>query len=240
MKYLYWIILGLIVAGGIGFSVYMSQAPEIVAKVEYTQYSDPEKLADALVAGLSADISEAHLVMLGVMPGRKMDLEVWKAFLEQTQKPELQFQVVVIDPDLPLANEFFPKALKMDLKKDISRFIEGAKNARAQKLRMAVVVPSIYASQSLSENPADIVNKTSDLKPLSFSLMGFPRSPEQETQMEIPCVMGTNDKLGVGALGCMAVQKGRLLYRQKSKPDFYEAVIDLVKERDYLILFNSK
>jgi hypothetical protein len=240
MKYLYWVIMGLIVAGGIGFSVYMSQEPEIVSKVQYAQYSDPAKLADALVAELAGDIGSAQLVMLGVMPGRKMDLEVWKAFLEQTQKPELQFQVVVIDPDLPMASEFFPKALKMDLKKETSRFIEGAKNARSQKMRMAVIVPSIYASQSLSENPADIINKTSDLKPLSFSLLGFPRSPEQEAQMEIPCVMGSNDKLGTGALGCMAVQKGRLLYRQKSKTDFYEGIIDLVKERDYLILFNSK
>ena len=128
----------------------------------------------------------------------------------------------------------------MDLKKDSTRFIEGAKNARAQKIRMAVIVPSIYASQSLHDNAADIINKNSDLKPLSFSIMGFPRSPEQETQMELPCVMGSNDRHGTGPLGCMAVQKARLVYQQKSKPDFYEGIIDLVRERDYLILFNYK
>jgi hypothetical protein len=57
--------------------------------------------------------------------------------------------------------------------------------------------------------------------------------------MPIKCVMGSNDRDGIGAMGCMAEQKARLVYRKKSKPGFYEGLMDQVGERDYLVLFNA-
>ncbi len=196
-------------------------------------------MSDAIILRLNQEIKGAPLLMLGVTPGRKMDLEVWKAFLEQSQIPELQYQALIIDPELPFASEMFPSAVKLDIKADVARFIEGAKKAREQGLRMAVIVPSIYASQRLQSNPADKIRKESDLAPMSFSIMGFPRSPEQEADMPIQCVMGSNDRDGIGAMGCMAEQKARLAYRKKSKPGFYEGMMDQVGERDYLVLFNA-
>lgn len=196
-------------------------------------------MSDAIILRLNQEIKGAPLLMLGVTPGRKMDLEVWKAFLEQSQIPELQYQALIVDPELPFASEMFPSAVKLDIKADVARFIEGAKKAREQGLRMAVIVPSIYASQRLQGNPADRIRKESDLTPMSFSIMGFPRSTEQEAAMPIKCVMGSNDRDGIGAMGCMAEQKARLVYRKKSKPGFYEGMMDQVGERDYLVLFNA-
>jgi len=196
-------------------------------------------MSDAIILRLNQEIKGAPLLMLGVMPGRKMDLEVWKAFLEQSQMPELKYQALIVDPGLPFVKEMFPSAVTLDIKNELDRFIEGAKNARAQGLRMAVIVPSVYASQRLLGNPADRIRKESDLAPMSFSIMGFPRTPEQEANMEIKCVMGSNDRDGIGAMGCMAEKKARLIYRKKSKPGFYEGLMDLVGERDYLVLFNA-
>lgn len=224
---------------GIGFSVYFGIQPKSIPKITYSHFSEPAKMSDAIILRLNQELKGAPLLMLGVMPGRKMDLEIWKAFLEQSQIPEVQYQALVIDPELPYATELFPSAVKIDIKNDLARLIEGAKNARTQGLRMAVIVPSIYASQRLQGNPADNIRKQSDLAPMSFSIMGFPRSPEQEAQMEIKCVMGANDRDGVGAMGCMAEKKARLVYRKKSKPGFYEGLMDQVGERDYLVLFNA-
>lgn len=239
MKYVYGILVAVVLVLGIGFSVYFGVQPKSIPKITYSNFSEPSKVADALVLRMNQELKGMPFVMLGVMPGRKMDLEVWKAFLAQSEVPEIQYQALVIDPELPFANELFPSAVKMDIKTDMVRFIEGAKNARAQGLRMAVIVPSIYASQRLQGNSADILRKTTDLAPTSFSIMGFPRSAEQEDKMEIPCVMGANDRDDVGALGCMAEQKARLLYRKKSKPGFYEGLMDQVGERDYLLLLNA-
>lgn len=239
MKYLYGIIAAVVLLTGIGFSVYFGVQPKSIPKITYSHFNEPAKMSDAIILRLNQEIKGAPLLMLGVMPGRKMDLEVWKAFLEQSQMPELKYQALVVDPELPFAAEMFPSATKLDIKTDLARFIEGAKNARAQGLRMAVIVPSIYASQRLQENPAAKIRKETDLAPMSFSIMGFPRSPEQEATMDIKCVMGSNDRDGIGAMGCMAEQKARLVYRKKSKPGFYEGLVDQVGERDYLVLFNA-
>lgn len=239
MKYLYGISAAVVLIAGIGFSVYFGIQPKSIPKITYSHFQTPAKLSDAILLRLNQELKGAPLVMLGVMPGRKLDLEVWKAFLEQSQYPELKYQALVIDPELPFAKELFPSAVRMDLKTELSRFIEGAKNAREQGLRMAIIVPSIYASQRLQENPADLVRQRTDLAPMSFSMMGFPRSPEQEADMSIKCAMGSNDRDGIGALGCMTEHKARLVYRKKSKPGFYEGLMDQVGERDYLVLFNA-
>lgn len=239
MKYLYGILAAVVLLCGIGFSVYFGIQPKSIPKITYSHFSEPAKMSDAIILRLNQEIKGAPLLMLGVTPGRKMDLEVWKAFLEQSQIPELQYQALIVDPELPFASEMFPSAVKLDIKADVARFIEGAKKAREQGLRMAVIVPSIYASQRLQGNPADRIRKESDLTPMSFSIMGFPRSTEQEAAMPIKCVMGSNDRDGIGAMGCMAEQKARLVYRKKSKPGFYEGMMDQVGERDYLVLFNA-
>jgi hypothetical protein len=239
MKFLYWAVAAIVVLTGLGLSVYFGQETVSIPKITYNSYSDPAKFSEALIIKMMPELKSSSLLMLGVMPGRKIDLEIWKAFLDQTELSELKYQVLIVDPALPLVNELFPNAIKMDLKTDLERFIEGAKKARAQGFRTAVLVPSIYASQLLQSNPVENIKKNSDLKPTSFSVMGFPRAPEQEAFMEIPCVMGQNDREGVGAMGCEAQKKARLLYRKKSKPGFYEGVLDQIGERDYLILFNA-
>lgn len=239
MKYLYGILAALVLFVGIGFSVYFGIQPKSIPKITYSHFSEPAKMSDAIILRLNQEIKGAPLLMLGVMPGRKMDLEIWKAFIEQSQLPELKYQALVVDPELPFAAEMFPSAIKLDIRTDLERFIEGAKNARTQGLRMVVIVPSVYASQRLKGNPADRVRNETDLAPMSFSIMGFPRAPEQEANMDIKCTMGSHDRDGVGAMGCMAEKKARLVYRKKSKPGFYEGLMDQVGERDYLVLFNA-
>ncbi len=239
MKHLYWILVLIVIFLGVGLSVYFGQETVSITKLGYNHYSAPEKFVERLILKTQNELKSAQLVMLGVMPGRRVDLEVWKAFLDQTEHNELTYQVLIVDPDLPMAKEFFPNAIKMDLKKEIIRFIEGVKNAQSHGLRMAVIAPSIYTSQLLQGNPMDNIKKNSDLKPISFSVIGFPRTPEQETSMEIPCMMGQNNRDGVGAIGCEAQRAARLLYRKKSKPGFYEGLIDQVGDQDYLVLFNA-
>jgi hypothetical protein len=239
MKYLYWIGAGIVLALGIGFSVYFGIQPKSIPKITYSHFEQPAKLADAIILRMNQELKGYPLVMLGVMPGRAYDLEVWKAFLSQSHIPEIQYQAIVVDPGLPGVAETFPTAVKIDLKKEMDRFIEGAQNAQKQGLRMAVIVPTIYAIQLLKENPVSVFKEKSGLTVASFSIMGFPRAPEQEANVEIPCEMGHTDRDGTGALGCVAINKARTVYRKKSKPGMYEGLMDQVGQSDYLILFNA-
>ncbi|MGZ3805269.1 MAG: hypothetical protein ACXVB4_13730 [Pseudobdellovibrionaceae bacterium] len=239
MKYLYWIVIALVLVIGVSLSMYLGQETVSLPKLAYNQYDNPDQFVEALMLKMTPELKSSPLVMLGVMPGRKTDLEIWKSFLNRAESTDLKYQALVVDPELPFVNELFPRALKIDLKNDLERFINGVKNAQAQGLRVAVIVPSIYASQLLQNNPVDSIKKNFGIKPVSFSIIGFPRAMDQEASMEIPCVMGDNDREGVGALGCAVQKKARLLYRQKSKPGFYEGLIDQIGEKDYLVLFNT-
>ncbi|MBC7370378.1 MAG: hypothetical protein H7326_02370 [Bdellovibrionaceae bacterium] len=239
MKYLYWICTTIVLLLGVGFSVFMGIQPKSVPKIRYSHFEHPDKLADAIILRMNQELKGYPLIMLGVMPGRPHDLEVWKAFLAQSSVPGVQYQALVIDPELPGAAEMFPSAVKIDLKRELDRFIEGAKNARTQGIRMAVIAPTIYTTQILKENPSGVIIKTTDLRPASFSIMGFARNPEEEQKQEIRCVMGEGDRDGLGPLGCVAQNKARLSYRKEADPAKFEGLMDLVGERDYLILFNA-
>ncbi|RYZ81626.1 MAG: hypothetical protein EOP06_23180 [Proteobacteria bacterium] len=239
MKYIYWICASIVLLSGIGFSVYFGVQPKSIPKITYSHFETPSKLADAIVLRMNQELKGMPLVFLGVMPGRTQDLEVWKSFLQQSHIPGMQYQALVVDPDLPGAVEAFPGAVKIDLQRETERFIEGAKKAREQGLRMAVIVPTIYSSQILKDNPVSTIKKTSDLQPASFSLVGFPRNADQEKTQDLPCLMGPGDRKGTGDIGCVVQNKARLIYRKKSKPAMYEGLMDLVGERDYLILFNA-
>jgi hypothetical protein len=239
MKYIYWICAALVLIAGLGASVYFGIQPKTLPKITYSHFEQPSKLADAIILRMNQELKTYPLIMLGVMPGRAYDLEVWKAFLAQSSIPGVQYQALVIDPELPGVAAMFPSAVQIDIRKEMDRFIEGAKNARSQGIRMAVILPSIYASQILKENPTSLIIRTTDLRPASFSITGFPRSPEQEQKQDLRCVMGPADTESTGALGCVAQNSARTAYRKKSEAGKYEGLMDLVGERDYLILFNA-
>jgi len=239
MKYIYWISAAVILASGIGFSVYFGIQPKTIPKITYSHFESPSDLAKAVILRMNQELKGYPIVLLGVMPGRSYDLEVWKAFLAESSVPSLQYQVLVIDADLPGAVDMFPGAVRMNFMTDTDRFVAGAKKALSQGLRMAVIVPSIYGSQLLKDSPVSLIKQKSDLQPASFSLVGFPRSTEEEQKQDLLCVMGVNDRHGTGALGCVTQNKARLVYRKKSNPQKFEGLMDLVGERDYLILFNA-
>lgn len=237
---MYWIIVGIVVAAGIGASIYLNdEQPEMIPKTHYSSFEGPAQLSEAIHDSLQPELKASPIVMLGVMPGQRAHLEVWKAFLETEREGVLGYNVIVTDPDLPFVDELFPKAIKIDLKKERERFVDGAKNALSSNLRLAYIGPTIYVSQALKESPVNLIPESANLQMVSLSLVGFPRTAEQESKADIPCVMGPHDRDGAGALGCMTVNQARRYYRQPSEPGAFEGVINQAGKRDYLILFNS-
>lgn len=228
------------VAAGIGASVYLNDVqPEIVPKTHYSRFESPAQLSEAIHDSLQPELKASPIIMLGVIPGQRTHLEVWKTFLETEREGILGYNVIVIDPDLPFVEEYFPKAIKIDLKKEMDRFVSGAQNALSSTLRLAYVGPTIYVSQALKESPVNLIPESAHLQMVSLALVGFPRSSEQESKADIPCLMGPNDRDGAGALGCLTVNQARRYYNQTSEPGAYEGVINQAGKRDYLILFNS-
>lgn len=238
MKFIYAFCVILVLGAGLWFSFYINEQPRSISRIEYSPYDSSNDFVSLLHSNLQNQIKSAPILLLGVTPGSRQDLEFWKAFLELNTDPTLAYKAIVIDPKLPGAAEIFPESVKMDFKNELQRFSEGAKNAQAQSLRMAVIVPTIYSAQVLEEGPAHLLKMNYQLQPTSLSLVRFPRALPEEANVEHPCKIGDQDRDGTGALGCLIQNRSRPLYRVSPAPDKFEGIVDQLGERDFLIYWN--
>ena len=237
-KYTYWIVATLIM----GSLIYLISRPELepqnLPKIKFTQVENPAIFGELILKQLQTEVRLSPVLLLGVTPEYPEDLELWKAFLDANIEPGLRYDMVIVDPQLPRI-ETIPTTLKMDLKTEMDRFAEGIKAARARNMRVAVIVPTIYASQLLSRNPADILKNEKAVEFASFSIVKFPKSLEQEATFQPGCSVNKEDREGTGPLGCMLRTKARKAYRAKLEPEKFSALMDQIDTNDYLILFNK-
>jgi hypothetical protein len=239
MKYLYWVFAGLLVVGGIYLSMSVSVAPESVSKIAFGQFTYPEDLGNEVYEKLKEEIKESPLVMLGVTPNQIEDVELWRGFLETAGKdPATKYDVIIVEPKLPYV-ELLPSNLRIELKEEMSRFVDGVKKARTEGLRVAVVVPSIYSSQVIKGNPVDRLKTEFGMNFTSLSVTKFPVTDEQEKVFEPLCaVEDRQDKEGTGALGCMIRQAAKKTRKGKFAPNKFSGLMEQSSPRDYLILLN--
>lgn len=238
MKYTYWI--GAIIVLGLG--IYLSTAiqvhPETHTKVKFSQVSTPEEFGQTVLAQLNQEIKTAPVVLLGVTPNRIEDVELWRGFLNANQQPGMKYDVVIVEPNLPYV-ELFEASLRVDIKNEMGRFVEGLNKARAEGLRVAVVVPNIYSSQLLLKNPVARLISEFKLNVLSLTVSKFPVTREQEAAFEPACIIEEGkDREGTGPLGCAIQNMARKTYRQKLEPNKLSGMMDQVNPNDFLILFN--
>jgi hypothetical protein len=239
MKYLYWVFAALLVAGGIYITVVVSDTPQSVPKIKFTQVQYPEELGQQIFETLKEEIKAAPVVLLGVIPNQIEDIEMWKGFLEANQAPGSRYDVIVVEPMLPYV-ELLNSNMRIDVKEEMARFVEGVKNARAQGLRVAVITASIYSSQLIPRNPADRLKKEFNFDFVSFSVTKFPVTDEQEKVFEPFCAKEeSRDINGTGALGCMIRQVAVKTRRKKFEPNKFSALMEQVTPTDYLILLNK-
>lgn len=237
MKYIYWSAVILVIALGLGLAISYSLEPHSVPKIKFSQVDHPGRMGEAVLQRMRDEIQEHPLLFLGVTPDHVEDIELWKGFLEANQAPGYKYDYVIVEPHLQFI-DLIPSQLKIDIKEDRPRFVEGVKKALAEGKRIAVIVPSIYSTHLLPQNPADLLTKEDGLKFISFSVVKYPLTPQQEDDFEPRCSVDREDRQGTGSLGCMIRTKAKLLYRKKMEPGKYAGSMDQTGEYDYLILFN--
>lgn len=227
----------MVIALGLGLAVNYSLGPQSVPKIKFVQFPTAEKFGEEVLEKTKDEIRESNLVFLGVTPGQVEDLELWKGFLAANQEPGSRYDVVIIEPNLPYADVISAR-MSISLRDDRARLIEGVQKALDQKMRVAVIVPSVFSTQLLPGNPIDELKKENKLKFLSFSVVKYPLTPQQESEFEPRCAVDKEDRIGTGALGCLIRSKARLLYRKKFESAYFSGLMDQTGESDYLILFN--
>lgn len=239
-KYVYWISAAAVAALGLVFAMNISIRPETQATVEFTQVSTPEEMGRMISEKLHLEIKESPVLLLGVTPNHIEDLEMWRGLLEANQEPGFKYDVIVVEPMLPYV-EIFDPAMRIEMKEEMKRFVEGINNARAQNLRVVAIVPNIYASQLIQMNPVHRLQDEHQIKVLSLSAAKFPVTKEQEASFEPRCVVkGANDPdpSGTGTFGCAIQNIARKGYRQKFEDGKFSTTMEQTSPKDYLVLIN--
>jgi len=233
MKWLYYSISALVVVGGISVSIYFGIQPKTVPMIKLSYFSEPEKIADSILAISGLKIMDAPVLLLGVHPQSEIDMRIWKNFLDKNIHPGLKYDVVVIDPNLPYKN-LISANFEMDLKDDRPRFLEGLQAAKDKNLRTVIIVPTIYSSQLIKQNPVDLLKSEGKIKPVSMSLVPFKLSVDDKQSSPYPCLV-ERDVEGTGPLGCAIQIKESTLRVRRDKAHGWAGMMDLVGENDYLV-----
>lgn len=237
MKLVYGVFLGLLVTVGIAVTLYFGLQPRSVPKIKPSLVSSSERLGEAVAQRLWQEIKDANVIFLGVEPGKIEHLKLWKRFLE-TLPSEQKYSQVLIEPGLQDKN-IISFTEEMDLQTDMERFKEGLKKASENKIRVAVIVPSIYSSQSIPDNPVHRLKQDPRFLPLSLSIAEPTLKREEEVDVTYPCSTGSADSIGLGSWGCLIQTKSRGLYRKKWEPGKYLGLMDQIGEMDYLVLIRA-
>lgn len=238
MKYLYWVSAVAVIALGVFFSMNFQIQERSIPKIKFSQVEVPETLGKGIYERLRMEVKNAPIVFLGVTPGQIEDLELWRGFMEANQEQGSKYDVIVVDPQLPYV-ELFNSTMRLDVQKEMSRFVEGVNNARAQGLRVVVIVPYIYSSQLVKKGPANRLKEEYKMDVTSFSVMKFPVTREQEEAFQPVCDLDeTRDLAGTGHLGCMVREVARKTYRKKFEENKYSGMMEQTGAKDYIVLLN--
>lgn len=238
MKYLYWLGAAFVIALGIYLSMQVSVQPKSTSKIQFSQFSTAEEFGKVVFEKLKSDVKSAPVVLLGVTPNKIEDMEFWRGFLEANQEKGLRYDVVVVEPLLPYV-ELFNSSMRIDIKEEMPRFVEGINKARAEGLRVAVIVPNIYSSQLITKNPASRLKEEFKLDVVSFSVTKFPVTLEQEESFDPRCVFEEGkDFAGTGELGCVILSIAKKTYRKKFEDNKYSGLMEQTGPKDFIILLN--
>ncbi|WP_347357348.1 hypothetical protein [Bdellovibrio sp.] len=238
MKYLYWVGAVAVVALGVFFSMNFQIQERSIPKIKFSQVDIPEKLGKGVYERLRLEIKSSPVVLLGVTPNQIEDLELWRGFMEANQEQGSKYDVIVVDPQLPFV-ELFASNMRLDIQNEMDRFVEGIKNAQAQGLRVAAIVPYIYSSQLVKKGPAQRLKEEFKIDVASFSVMKFPVTREQEEGFQPLCELDAGrDLAGTGHLGCMVREIARKTYRKKFEENKYSGMMEQSGGKDYIILLN--
>lgn len=222
--------------GGVGASIYIGSMKPNLAVIEYTQVETPEQMGETLAIALDSELAIAPVLFLGVSPNQIEDIELLRGFFQKVQTGKLRYDVLGVEQNLPYV-ELLESNLRLDTKLEMDRLLNGIKEARAKSLRVAIVMPTIYSTQTLKLNLAAKL-KDQGLDFTSISISKYPITAEQAEKFDPICAVEVGDIKGTGALGCAIRDLSQKTFFQKQLPNRYSGMMSKIGEKDYLMIFN--
>lgn len=237
MKYIYGIFVGLITLVALGWIIHLGLEGKPLAKIKLSEFKSEAEVAQAFAMRLRQEVKDHPIVFLGVDPEEATHLDIWKSFIALNKEPGWQFDEVLVEKNLGLVKALGLGERTLDIKEKETELKYLWQSPEYQKKRIALIVPSVYASQLLKDNPVQrLKSNPNEGRILSISLVPLAPNAESKDIQRIPCVAEGVDYTGQSALGCV-IRKKSMFWSKPMKQGVRLGVLEQFGLHDFIAFY---
>ncbi len=237
-KRIYWILLIGVSLIGLTTMIYFGIQPRPIPKIKISKFESHNILANSILLRLRQELMASQVVLLGYEPGQAYQAEVWQHFLNNIQEPSLKFDQVIVEKSLE--SQLFQNSTLMDFKDEFPAVLKQIESGIQAQRRFALVAPISYTAQAIPGNLAYYLNANLPKKVTSLSIVGFPRSRQDEGDTSYPCIVEGVDQSGLGPFGCLLIQSARSQYLKKFLPGDFIGFVNQIGMFDYIVFYTQE
>lgn len=237
MKYLYIAFVSLITVLALAWVIHLGIQGKPVAKIKLSEFTSTKDLSESVQMRLRQELKDHGIVFLGVDPDEPEHLVVWKQFLQDLNEPGWKFDEIFIEQGLGLKETWGLGEKVIDIKKEEAALkLLWASEVYKDK-RIAVVVPHVYSSQLIKDNPVQRVKASpEDARVLSLTIVPLAQSEKEDEIARVPCAAEGADYTGQSPLGCVIRNKA-MFWRKELKSKTRLGIVEQFGLHDYLIFY---
>jgi hypothetical protein len=237
MKYLYIAFVSLITIAALVWVIQLGIQGKPIVKIKLSEFKSSNEVAESTLMRLRQELKDHSIVFFGLDPEEPEHFLIWAHLVKQAQEPGWRFDEVYVEKDLSVPTNLIPEMKRIDVKEKEAEFKSLWASDAYRGKRVAVIVPHIYASQLIQNNPVQRMKVApEDGKILSISLVplaGTPRDPELE---RLPCAAEGSDYTGKSPLGC-AIRNKSMFWTKPLKAGVRLGVLEQFGLHDYLFFY---
>lgn len=240
MKYIYGIFIGLATLIGLVWVIHLGLEGKPIAKIKLSEFSSNSIIAESILMRLRQELKDHQIVFLGVDPAEPEHQDIWKHFLQLAFEPGWKFDEIYFEKGLVSTNEGTPfglneKIIDFKMKEQDLKLLWASSEYREK--RIAVVVPHIFSSQLIKDNPVQRVKvNPNEGRILSITLVPMGLNADDAVVKRLPCAAEGADYTGESPLGCV-IRKQAMFWTKPLKKYVKLGLLEQVGLHDFLMFY---
>lgn len=240
MKYIYGFFIGVLTLAALIWVIQLGIEGKPIAKIKLSEFQSPIEVSQAINMRLRQELKDHSIVFLGVDPDEPEHLLIWKEFLRLIQEPGWKFDEVIIDSGLGVKDSWALGEQVFNIKEMEATLKAHWSSPEFNNKRVAIVVPDIYSSQLIKDNPVQRLKvNPNEGRMLSISLVPLGKNTNEEAVNRIPCSAEGADYTGQSPLGC-AIRKKAMFWSKPLKEGVRLGILEQHGLHDYLFFYRPQ
>jgi hypothetical protein len=235
MKYLYIIFVSLLSIVALVWVIQLGIQGKPLAKIKLSEFASVEGVSDSILMRLRQELKDHNIVFLGVDPEEPEHMEIWRHLLLAAKEPGWKFDEIIVERGLQPKDPWGLQERVVDFKKE-EEGLKSLWNSEAYKTkRIAVVVPHIYSSQLIKDNPIQrLKSNPEDVRFLSITAVPLAKSDKEPEIVRLPCAGEGADFTGESPLGC-AIRNKSVFWKKPPKEKARLGVVEQYGLNDFIL-----